>query len=298
MPVEAQEATAAVLKSVDEEGLAAARRREGHNVVVHRGRYWMEAPRGFYQPSHWLARLRPEEASAPRHVTWGYRAALREDEPGPHANGAVPVHLLSDVEGYTYEALSHRRQRNVRTARKRATIVQLTGPALLRAEGFEVKRSAVERTGYSSTGPRESYLSELGQYFVGQWRLVLAGIVEGRLGGYVTGRAVDGTAYVDEVWIATEALRSSIGVGMIFEFVQACRRGGDVREIAYGLHTPEDPSLAAYKADLGFPPVRVPSTVRINRLAARLVRRLNSCAYYRLTGQAQPATVGEGDHRG
>jgi hypothetical protein len=74
-----------------------------------------------------------------------------------------------------------------------------------------VKRSAVERTHYGSAGSRESYLAYLDQYFPGPWRLVLAGIVDGRLGGYITGTGVEGTAYVDNVWIATEALRSSIG---------------------------------------------------------------------------------------
>jgi hypothetical protein len=297
MPAQAQDAQAAVLGSVDEEALALSQRREGRNVVAHRGRYWIEAPRGFYQPAHWLARFPAAEASAPRTLAWGYRAALRDDDRASHGNGAVPVHLLSDVDGYTYESLPQRRQRNVRTSRKRATIVQLTGPALLRESGFEVKRSAVERTRYGSVGSRESYLAYLDQYFLGTWRLVLAGIVDGRLGGYITGTGVEGTAYVDNVWIATEALRSSIGTGLIFEFVQACRRSGEIREIAYGLHTPEDQPLAEFKTSLGFPAVRVPSRVKVNPLAAPLLRRLNPHGYYRLTGRGQRAPA-DGDGHG
>ncbi len=292
LPPEAQDVAAAVLGSTDEEELARAERLEGRHVVAHHGRYWMEAPRGFFQATHWLARFRDDEVTAPRPLSWGYRAALRDGEWSSQANGAVPVHLLTDVDGYTYESLSRRRQRNVRTSRKRATIVQLTGPALLREEGFEVKRSAVERTGYGSAGSPESYLDELPNYFRGGWRLVLAGIVDGRLGCYVTGTGVEGTAYIDNVWIATAALGSAIGTGLIFEFVQACRRGGAIHEIAYGLHTPEDPSLAEYKADLGFPAVQVPAQVRINRLATPLLRRLHPHSYYRLTGQAPPGSGG------
>jgi hypothetical protein len=49
----------------------------------------------------------------------------------------------------------------------------------------------------------------------------------------------------------------------------------EIREIAYGLHTPEDLPLAEFKTSLGFPAVHVPSRVKINPLVAPLVRRLN-----------------------
>jgi hypothetical protein len=70
---QARDVSAAVLASGDEEALAALRRRMGHRVLTHRGRYWTEAPRGFYQPIHWLARQRADEATAPRSLAWGFR---------------------------------------------------------------------------------------------------------------------------------------------------------------------------------------------------------------------------------
>jgi hypothetical protein len=119
---------------------------------------------------------------------------------------------------------------------------------------------------------------------------VLAGIVDGGLGGYVTRTAVHGTAYIDNVWIATEALRSAIGTGLVFEFVQACRRGGGIREVAFGLDSAEDRSLVAFKEHLGFPVRLVPARVRINPLLAPIVRRRHPYEYYRLTGAA-PSTI-------
>jgi hypothetical protein len=116
--------------------------------------------------------------------------------------------------------------------------------------------------------------------------LVLAGIIDGRLGGYLTGTRVRGSAYIDNVWIATEALRSAIGTGMVFEFVQACRRGSGVREVVFGLHSIEDPSLVAFKEHLGFSVVQVPAKARINRFVAAVVRRWRPHEYYRLTGFA------------
>lgn len=287
MAVEAdvRDGSAAVLRSGSEAALAELRRRAGHTVVEHRDRMWMEAPRGFYQPIHWLARLRADQVSAPRPVYWGFRAALRDEDVARHANGAIPVHLLTDIDDYGYDRLPQRRRQALRKCQKRATILQLTGPQLLREQGFEVKRSAVERTGYGTMESAEVYRAAVDQLFVPGPRLVLAGVVGGRLGGYLTGTAVDGTAYIDSTWIATEALSSRIAEGMIFEFTQACRRGGTVREIASGLHTPENRSLAEFKEQLGFAVRAVPARVRIlPGLAPVLVRRYPA-ELYRLTGR-------------
>jgi hypothetical protein len=99
MPSQAREASAAVLSSGDENALALSLTNAGRSVIVHRGRHWIEAPRGFYQPIHWLARLRPDEASMPRRLTWCYRATVGDEDGGTHANGALPVHLLAGVAG-------------------------------------------------------------------------------------------------------------------------------------------------------------------------------------------------------
>jgi hypothetical protein len=56
----------------------------------------MESPRGFLQPLHWMARLSLQEASAPAAPAWGFRAVLAESE-ADAANGALPVHVMTDV---------------------------------------------------------------------------------------------------------------------------------------------------------------------------------------------------------
>ena len=68
----------------------------------------------------------------------------------------------------------------------------------------------------------------------------LAGLVDGRLAGYLGGWAVDGTAYFQRLHIRTEALSTQVGTALVFAFVEACQRGGDVREVVNGLHSPED----------------------------------------------------------
>jgi hypothetical protein len=284
MPAQAREVSAASLSAGDEESLAMSLRRAGRSVIAHRGRYWIEAPRGFYQPIHWMSRLRAAEVTQPRRIGWGYRATLSDEDCATYGNAALPVHLLTDVPGYTLETRPSRHRRDLRVCARRATIVELTGPQLLREQGLEVKQSAVRRTGYGSADSRELYLADLDHFFVHDSQLVLAGIVDGRLGGYLTGTLVGESAYIDNVWIATEALRSAIGTGMVFEFVQACRRAGGVREVVFGLHSIEDPSLGAFKERVGFPVTRVRAKARINRLVAAVLRRRQPHVYYRLTG--------------
>jgi hypothetical protein len=221
----------------------------------------------------------------PRRLAWGYRATFCDEDGETHANVALPVHLLADVAGYTDDALPRRYRRNLCDCAKRATIVELTGPALLREQGFEVKRSAVRRTGYGHADSHDLYLADLDHFFMSSSQLVLAAIVDDRLGGYLTGTLVRGSAHIDNVWIATEALRSAIGVGMVFEFVQACRRGSAAREVAFGLDSVEDPTLVAFKR------ASVSGHARLGEglgqpTCCAVVRRRRPHAYYRLTASS------------
>ena len=61
------------------------------------------------------------------------------------------------------------------------------------------------------------------------------------------------------------------GTGIVFEFVQACRRGSGVREVVFGLRSTEDPLLVALEEYLGFSVVQAPANPRINRLVAAVI---------------------------
>ena len=88
--------------------------------------------------------------------------------------------------------------------------------------------------------------------------LVLVGIIDGELGGYVSGYAVDKTAYIMSVFVKTKVLPTNIITGLVFDFVQVCRRSGKIGEIVYGLHSREAFSLCKYKEGLGFPVKFIP----------------------------------------
>jgi hypothetical protein len=114
-------------------------------VHAHRGRFWMESPPGFLQPLHWVARFSRQEASPPVAPSWGFRAVLTESD-AEAANGALSVHAISDVERYTIDSLSSKRRNDLRRCYRRAVIVEIIGPALLRQQGYEVFESALNRT--------------------------------------------------------------------------------------------------------------------------------------------------------
>ncbi|MGK5110411.1 hypothetical protein [Geodermatophilus sp. CPCC 205506] len=275
---------AASVPVVGEAEMAEHLHRAGRRVVLHRGRHWEQLLPGFFRPVHLLARLTRQQATRPARACWGFQACLVDGD-ASEANAGIPVHLISDLGAFDEDTLPQSRRYRLRKARKRARFVELTGPALLREQGFEVLRSSQERTGYGSLPSRDGYdaaLSAVGRPAQG---VVLAGLVDGRLGGYLTGHAVDGTAYLREIVVATEALGTDMSTALTYEFIYACGRSEGIREVVHGLHAREDDGLCRHKELLGIPLQRVPAKVVMLPGAAALIRRRNPHKYYRLTGR-------------
>jgi len=280
-----RDAADCVVPVVSEAEMAKHLQRRGQSVTVHRGRYWKQTRPGFFRPVHPLARLTAYEATRPSWTSWGFQACLAECDVS-YANGAVPVYLISDFDEFREDRLSSSRRYKLRRSRKHARLVQLTGDALLREQGYDVLQSSHSRTGYGTMPTKEQYLANLDAFVEPAQGVVLAGIIDGRLGGYVTGYAVDGTAYVHDVVIATDALKSGISTGLTYEFMFACGRAENINEMMHGMHVREDEGLCRYKEWMGLPLRRVPSRVNMLPGAASLIRRRNPDKFYRLTGEA------------
>jgi len=281
-----REASEVRLEVVTEAELARHRSEEGVRVIPHCGHFWEEAGApGFFQPVHLLARLTPEEATRPTPLSWGYRAALTP-EGAQAANGQVPIVRLKDLAGYDASSLSANRRSKLRKCQRRVRVVQLTGPEFLVEQGHALVVDALSRTGHRKLPSREAFLAEMRRYFQGRHWCVLAGLVEGRLGGFLTGYAVDGIAYGGSAYYATWALPTNISTGLIFEFAQACRRSGNVQMLVGGLHSREVPQLSQFKDDMGFVVDPIPSRWDMNVLAQAFIRWRRPHAYYRLTGSA------------
>lgn len=275
----------ATLTSMTEKQFALWKKQQRAHVISYGDHYWEELRRGFYQPIHLLARLSANQVKRPTPFCWGYRAALSENCTEA-ANGWVAVHLLSNVKDYDIQSLFRKRRTHLRKCHKLVEIVRLTGSGILQQQGYEVVLSALKRTKHASPPSEKNYLEGLTTYTNNDRRLVIAGIIDAKLGGYVDGYAVDGIAYINNVYIATEALPTSIGTGLIFEFIQACRRSGEIREVVYGQHSREDSSLCKFKDAMGFSVTPIPAKVEITPVMKKYLcwRRPNS--YYRLTGHS------------
>lgn len=301
-----REIASAQLTPASEKQYAGWHEQIGQPVTLCRGRYWKSMARGFFEPIHWMARLRSGEVSRPATACWGFRASLHEDASG-RANSALPMNLLSDLEHYTMENLPAKRRTDLRKCRKTVSIVQLlpeagagaragqgTGPAIYREQGYDVASSAARRTGVVGPGDRQQYQRTDVEAFPNQpFQIVIAGIVGGRLGGYVKAYAVEDVAYLFKVKIATEFLPTAIGTGLTFEFVQLCRRTPGIRHVVYGLHSPEDPRLVAFKEGMGFKSLGIPSYLWMLPGLRLLLRWRRPYPFYRLSG-ILPAAPGTG----
>lgn len=268
----------------------AADPREPGRVVRHRGRYWRETFRGLFEPVHPMARLRNDEATRPSPLCWGYHAALAEPD-AARANATKPMHLLADLDGYGPQVLSANRRYHLRKSQRQVEVVQVLDLRPFADQVYEVFQSAQSRTGnpYRAARSRGEVLAELAWFTKRPSALILAGMLDGRLGGWIAGYAVDGTAYVELVDVATEALSSHISTGLHFAFAEVCRSSGGIREIAHSPHIPEDGALAVFKEGIGFPVVQVPSRFWAVPLAGPLIRWRKPYLYYRLTGRMLPA---------
>jgi hypothetical protein len=270
------------IKPISLEALAKIRSGLGCHIITHNGCYWEEIKRGFYQPVHLLARLTIEQAVSPPHFCWGYRAAL-SDEDSKNANGTIPVHLLNNLDDYDTHVLSSNRRYHLRKCKKNVTIIAITRQKILREQGYEVLSSSLRRTQHKKLPTRKSYLKSLETINFNN-HLFLAGFVNGKLAGYISGYAVNKTAYIINLYVHTKALKTNIAIGLTFDFIQTCRRSGKISEIVHGLHAHKNISLCRYKESLGFQVKRIPSRVRINWPIGKLIQLWRPNTYYILTG--------------
>ncbi|WP_216320859.1 hypothetical protein [Deinococcus aestuarii] len=276
----------AALVSVTEAEFAAARRAEGAQVVLRGGVHWEQVgARGFYQPVHLLRRLSLDEARAAPPWGWGHRAVLRPGDAGA-ANGTLPIIRPPDLARYDEFSLQRRRRSCLRGARQRVRLVQLTDLGLLAEQGHELVRDSLARTGHRAPPSRAAYADKLRHYARGRHWCVLAGLIDGRLGGYGDAYVVDGVAYAGEVYYASWALPSNLPTLLNFEVAMLCRRTPGVHTFVNGLETPEHASLMLFKRTMGLVVDHLPVRWHMLPPARAVVRRWRPHAFYRLTGQA------------
>src|SRR5262245_43612294 len=263
--------------------LAAMRTQEGDAIVLRDGRHWRPVYPGFYQPIHLLARMRPADVRQPARFCWGFRAALA-DEHAAEANASVPVHLLTDVHAFDERRLGRNRRSDLRRSRRQVEFRRLSTPALLLEQGYPVFMSSIQRLRHRRPLTLPEYRRRVLRRAAHGRRLFIAGLVDGKVSGYLDSYASDGVLYNDEIFIASDALRTGIGTGLYVETFLASMGDVTLRMICNGVHRPEDPDLCRFKAGLGFRVVHVPARIVIAPPVRAFLRLRRPATYYRLTG--------------
>jgi hypothetical protein len=292
-------AESASVHSMSERELAEWRIGRGERVLERQGRFWRMFRPGFWEPVHWLAGLSVEEARRPA-ACLGFRAVLAEVD-ASLANGAMPVHVLEPVSAFGPERYRKSKQHRLRKAARVAAessaplssailtdgieLVEIVLPEVLERQGHDVVVSSLERTGVAEAPTHEDYVASLARVGIGGPAIVLAGFRDELLVAYMSGWAVGPTAYSHQLHISSDALSSQVGTALVFAFVEACRRGGQIERVVNGLHSLEDESLSAYKEGIGFPVRRFPAIFRFVPGLAPLMRHLRPYVAYRLTGR-------------
>lgn len=274
----------ATLSPITELDLALMMRDQGASVIESSGRYWFASPPGFYHAVHWLAKMSKEETHRPRSLCWGFQTTLRIDDQN-FANGSIPLHIMSGIDNYDMGALNAKRRNQLRKCHKEVEIVEIISPDVLLEDGYDVFRSAHQRTGYGKLPNQQTFQKLVISLFNPKRGVILGGLVNGQLKGYLLCYAIKSTAYLKFFHLASDSLQTNIGTGLIYEMVQIAKRSGGIAEIVNSPHTPEKPSLSAHKTDMGFPLVNVPSFVWFAPMTEPVVKRLRPYAHYRLTGQ-------------
>ena len=102
----------------------------------------------------------------------------------------MPVHLLFDAQRFDEGMLSRNRRSDLRRSRRLVDFRRLDTPALLLEQGYDVFSSAVRRLGYRRPLSGPQYRRSVERRARHGRRMFIAGLVDGRLRGYLDSYAV------------------------------------------------------------------------------------------------------------
>jgi hypothetical protein len=263
----------------------------GHHVVEHRGRYWSENGRGFFQPVHLLARLRRDEATRPTRWCWGFRARLaHEDE--LHADASIPVHLLPDPQSYSLQRLAKRRRQYIKASMRDFDVVVLASPDILLDQGYRLAEEAHENNQNVVVPSPGGFRRKVESYFVPGRGLALAAVQDDRLLGFSLIHAIDGVAYDHSGSIGREGLERNVPLCLFHVVASIAQRSAGVGELMNGLHSREAENLCAFKQSQGCEVAQLPARAWFAPLAEPVLRRVYPQRHYRLAGIGRSSDAG------
>lgn len=257
-------------RAVTESELAELAVAEGALVREHRGHYWRcQRTRGFWHPVARMLRLAEGELGPPSRIGSGHRSFVADPS---LANTTIPMMMLPDLHGYDAGRLTPTRRSEVRGALRRNEFRQLTDTELLAEQGWEVSCQFRERTGQPTARDRASYLAMASAQMARGFG-VIAGLRDGRLGGYISYHHTAQTGYLHSVVLSDAGLSWDIGSGLYWLVLRSLAQVPRLEEVFAGLWWPSAPTIAAYKSTFGVRAVSLPAHAHLAPGLAPLLRR-------------------------
>ncbi|GHA27799.1 GNAT family N-acetyltransferase [Oceanisphaera arctica] len=262
------------------------RNNSGHHLIRRGDTCWDEVKKGFFQPFHLIGKLSYTQFKRPASLLWGYRAALL-DKDIDCANGFIPVHRMSSPESFSLKDLSPSRRNELNRSLRKVKWFQVESIDAFHQPAYRILNSSLARTRHMPL-PSRCEFYEYCKRNVNPGdnsRVLVSAFVEGELAGFTNIYCVDEVAYLDNLFISSEYLKTGIGAGFYYLGIDICKRSQKIKSIINGMHCIENEGVSFYKRQFGFDIAMIPARVEINPVVSHMLRKYYPHKYYRLTGK-------------
>ncbi len=260
-----------------------------------KGVWWREVKPFFYQPAFFMERVVPHGgAPKPWLALGGYYHMVPDGCP---ANGSMVVVEVDDPGAYRLEAQSRSARRTIKRALATLRLRPITRLEDLLVYGYEVYQSWEERTAglRVKRSSFKIYKHWIEREFHQAHAMILGAYLDGRLIGYLMGRAVQGVLELTKNVNDSRYWQFSASSALIYAWIRAAANNREIHKVTMGLKS-HKPSLEEYKMRLGASHVSYPAYIHLRPLVRPLVERFMPQEYHRLMGEYEPTqSVRAGD---
>lgn len=260
-----------------EEQLTAYLRTQGIRVVESRGHLWRNAAapspiaRQDWTPLHRFVPLTRDEARFPLRSALAYRCLAAEPVPT-----TFPYVVVRDIPNYDERRMTKDHARHVRRALERFEFVWLDSPDLLLEQGWQVASAAAAESGMVIARHEGEYRKQTIAMFDAP-PIVIAGLSEGRLAGYVTTYATGAEAVFEKIYIAPEFRKEGVGRGLYWNVLAGWAQTPGVQNVWTGGTLPQR-GVDRFKVSMGAVLEEVPVHAGMRAPLAMALRRLRPTA--------------------
>lgn len=259
----------------------------GQRIFPVKGIYWRGVRCFFYRPLLPFQEFRPGTGGFPLFgLIGGFQHAV---PPSELANSFLNYLMFEDAPAYSLESLDYNRKRQVKLAMKHFEIRPVSDVNEFKQNAYPVYLSFLNRTQYpygSQRKHRDFFCEWADNLFQIRPAVVLGGYRNGVLGGISVSLLVEDTLCYKMFFCDTESLKLGLSDLMLHSVRQAVATSRCARQIFAGMYN-GGKGLDDFYLLRGFRLVRKPALLRLNPLAALLLRTFLPGYHARLIGDIE-----------